>query len=74
MIDTFERSFCSIYSRTSSLSDLPFEISLITNGNCTLNLDVIQLLDREPEIDLHIRTRINSSESLADHSVVCSYS
>ena len=36
-----------MYTRKPSLTDSPFEISLIANGSCTLNLDVIHLLDRE---------------------------
>ena len=49
-IDTFDASFCSMYSIKSSTRyrhELPFEIILTKNDSCTLNLNVIHLLDRE---------------------------
>ncbi len=47
LIDTLDLSFCSINSPLSHNKNLPFEILLTSDENCTLNLYVIDLLDRE---------------------------
>jgi hypothetical protein len=50
IIDTFDPSFCSIYSIDTNIyhsQTIPFDIVLAINETCTLNLYVIRLLDRE---------------------------
>ena len=67
IIDTFDSSFCSIYSIKSHINnryDIPFEILLSTNESCTLNLHVIHLLDREQTPMYTIRRQLINEEYL----------
>ncbi|CAF3385266.1 unnamed protein product [Rotaria sp. Silwood1] len=50
IIDTYDLSFCFIFSMNTTYShhhNLPFEILLIPNQNCTLYLHVIHLLNHK---------------------------
>lgn len=62
VIDTFDLSFCSMYSIDTSINyrpDIPFEILLSNNESCTLLLHVIRFLDREQTPMYTIRRQLN---------------
>ncbi|CAF3724556.1 unnamed protein product [Adineta steineri] len=70
IIDTFDSSFCSIYSIKSNIynHDIPFEILLMKNESCSLNLHVIRLLDREQTPMFTIRRQLISGTKLKNNN------
>jgi hypothetical protein len=73
IIDTFDSSFCSIYSiksHTNHRHDIPFEILLSTNGSCTLTLHVIHPLDREQTPMYTIRRQLINENNLNDNDII----
>ncbi len=73
IIDTFDSSFCSIYSiksHTYYRHDIPFEILLSSNESCTLNLHVIRLLDREQTPMYTIRRQLINENTLNDNDLI----
>lgn len=73
IIDTFDSSFCSIYSIKSHFShrqDIPFEILLTTNESCSLNLHVIRLLDREQTPMYTVRRQLINENTLNENDLI----
>ncbi|CAF3582600.1 unnamed protein product [Rotaria sordida] len=73
IIDTFDSSFCSKYSIKSNVyhrHDTPFEIQLLTNESCTLNLHVIRLLDREQTPMYTIRRQLIDENDFNDNDII----
>ncbi|UJR28495.1 hypothetical protein I4U23_009733 [Adineta vaga] len=72
IIDTFDSSFCSMYSMKSNFyrHDVPFEVLLITNDSCTLNLHVIRLLDREQTPMFTIRRQLVTENDMDENDII----
>ena len=74
IIDNFDGAFCSIYSinnYNNNYEELPFEVVLSMNDSCTLNLQVIRLLDREQTPMYTVRRQlINENDPHENNSIV----